>query len=106
MTLINTIAIDPEDLKKLNQLISKYLTGTAVWAFGSRVKGTSRSDSDLDLVVFSMPKQQSQVHQLKEALDESNLPFRVDMLVWDEISKEFRENIEKQFVVLQDSESE
>lgn len=103
MALKKSIDIVAGDLKILRQLLSGYLPDTAVRAFGSRVKGTSRPDSDLDLVVFATPQQKSHVHQLKEALDESNLPFRVDLLVWDEISEEFRENIKEQFFVLQDT---
>jgi hypothetical protein len=51
-------------------------------------------------VVFSKPDQKSKVHELREALDDSALPFRVDVLVWDEISEAFRENIQKKYLVL------
>jgi predicted nucleotidyltransferase len=82
------------------ELLQTYLPGTTVWAFGSRVKFTSRPESDLDLVAFISPGQKDRLAELKEALDESDLPFRVDVLNWDGIPDNFKTNIEKKYVVL------
>ena len=76
------------------KLLQMYLPDTRVWAYGSRVKRCSTPRSDLDLVVFSTPEQRDQVVELHEALDESDLPFRVDLFVWDSMPDEFREEIE------------
>lgn len=100
MGLTPDIDVADKDLLVLRELFANHLPDTEVWAFGSRVKGTARKDSDLDLVVFSKPDQKSKVHALREALDESALPFRVDVLVWDDISEAFRENIRKKYWVL------
>lgn len=98
---INTsIDVQTKYLKILRDLLNKHLPNTQVWAFGSRVKWTSRPDSDLDLVVFTTKEQSRQVHNLKDALQESSLPFRVDVLVWDNIPDTFRENILQQYFVL------
>jgi len=100
MGIIASIDISEEQRQILLDLLSKYLANTQVWAFGSRVKWTTRSNSDLDLVVFSSPEQDSHVSALKEALEESNLPFRVDLLVWDKLPENFQRNIEEGYVVL------
>ena len=81
-------------------LLGQYLAGVSVWAFGSRVKGTARADSDLDLVVFSTPEQFSSVQELREAFDESSLPFSVDVLIWNDISESFRKNISEKYSVV------
>jgi type I restriction enzyme S subunit len=94
------INITPGQLQLLGELLNKYLPRTQVWAFGSRVKGTSRTNSDLDLVVFSTQDQMSAVNVLKEAFDESSLPFSVDVLIWDQISESFRQNILERYAVL------
>ena len=60
------------------KLLQLHLPDTRVWAYGSRVKRSSTPRSDLDLVVFSTLEQRDQVVELQEALDESDLPFRVD----------------------------
>ena len=39
---------------------------------------------------------------LREAFEESDLPFRVDFFVWDEIPEIFHENIKSEYVVFQE----
>ena len=81
-------------------LLERYLPGTTAWAYGSRVTGTSRPQSDLDLVVFTTPAQSGQVGALREAFEESNLPFRVDLFVWNEVPESFRRGIESEHAAL------
>lgn len=100
MGVSRPIDVEPKHLKILLGLLENHLPGVSVWVFGSRVKWTSRPDSDLDLVVFAKPEQSRNVHALKEALEESSLPFRVDVLVWDVISNAFHDNIRKDYVEL------
>ena len=76
------------------KLLRTHLPGTRVWAYGSRVKRSATHRSDLDLVVFSTREQRDQVVELREAFDESDLPFRVDLFVWDSMPDGFREGIE------------
>ena len=80
--------------------LNKYIPNTGVWAYGSRVNGQSKSSSDLDLVVFASEEQLEQVSALREAFEESNLPFRVDLFVWDNLSDAFKKAIKKKYVVL------
>jgi type I restriction enzyme S subunit len=87
------IDITLEQRENLLALLRHHIPGVTVWAYGSRVKHTARPNSDLDLVVFSAPVQRPQVSALKDALDESNLPFRVDLHVWDEIPVRFHDII-------------
>ena len=62
--------------------------------------GTSSSKSDLDLVALAKRDQIAAVADLREAFEESFLPFRVDLWVWDEVPASFREGIEANHVVL------
>ncbi|HZY37344.1 MAG TPA: restriction endonuclease subunit S [Mucilaginibacter sp.] len=96
--------ITTRDHKTLKYLLNAYLPGTTVWAFGSRVKFTSKPESDLDLVIFTPEK--FLLAELKDAFAESDLPFKVDILDWDIIPDNFKQNIEKDYVVLQDASEE
>ena len=49
------------------------------------------------------PGQRESFFKLKDAFEESDLPFRVDLFVWDEIPSQFQENIRQEYVVLQTS---
>ena len=66
------------------------------------MKWTSTPKSDLDIVVFATPEQRPQVGDLREAFEESNLPFRVDLFVWDGVPESFRGQIEAEHVPLVD----
>lgn len=93
------IAITTEQRQALLALLHRFIPGVDVWAYGSRVKGTARPNSDLDLVVFTSPAQRSLVAELKDELAESSaIPFIVDLHVWDEVPERFREIIREEYV--------
>ena len=91
--MTNKLDISTGAFNILSDLLNKHLPNTEVWAYGSRVKGKARRASDLDLVAFTTPRQRPQVYDLKEAFEESILPFRVDLMIWDELPKSFQDEI-------------
>ena len=101
--MTDAIDLTTEQRHTLSDLLRRYIPGVAVWAYGSRVKWTARPNSDLDLVAFTTPAHRSQVSDLKDALGESNLPFLVDLHVWDDVPERFREIIRKEYVVIQEA---
>ena len=100
MGLDRTIDITAEQRKIVLALIERHLPNTTAWVYGSRAKWTARPQSDLDLVVFATPEQNGQVGELREAFEESNLPFRVDLFVWDTVPEQFRKHIKRDHVVV------
>jgi len=100
---------DPKDIditttqcRTILELLKRYIPDTRVWAYGSRVKRCSTVKSDLDMVAFSTPEQRLAISDLREAFEESSLPFRVDLFVWDEVPAPFCRQIEAARSVLQD----
>jgi predicted nucleotidyltransferase len=76
-----------------------------VRAFGSRVNWTAKGYSDLDLAVVGSGKlSDDTLRHLREAFEESDLPFRVDVLDWHAASPAFQKVIEKQYKIVQKSE--
>ena len=100
MGVDRTIDITAGQRKTILTLLERHLPGTEAWVYGSRAKWTSQPQSDLDLVVFAAPKQRRRVGNLREAFEESDLPFRVDLFVWDEVPETFRDQIEAEHAVL------
>ncbi len=100
MEIDRAIDITAEQRKTVLALLEKHLPNTAAWVYGSRAKWTSRPQSDLDLVVFATPEENGRVSDLREAFEESNLPFRVDLFIWDEVPEQFRKQIEAEHVDL------
>ena len=100
MGIDQAIDITGEQRKTILALLERHLPNTTAWVYGSRAKWTSRPQSDLDFVVFATPEQARQVSDLREVFEESNLPFRVDLFVWDDVPESFRRQIEAEHVVL------
>lgn len=100
MAVVDAIDINSQQKKIITDFLSYYLPNTTVWAYGSRVKWNSRPESDLDITVFSTPEQSRAVFELRDAFEESDLVFSVDVLVWDQIPDSFKKNIKKDYFVL------
>ena len=93
--------IEEKHLATLLQILNEHVPEWEVWAFGSRVSGRARRGSDLDLVlVGSEPVPIERLGALFEALEESSLPFFVDVLDWHGIPASFRNNIEKERILI------
>ena len=102
--MTDAIDISVGDHKLVLDLLKQHLPNVVVWAYGSRVKWTARPQSDLDLVAFASCEQKAAVFNLREALEESSLPFPVDLFIWDELPESFRKRIEAEHVVLVEGE--
>ncbi len=94
------IDITTAQRKLILDLLGKHLPNTSAWAYGSRVTWKARPQSDLDMVVFATPEKAHAVANLKEAFEESDLPFRVDLFAWYEVPEQFQKNIMAEHVVL------
>ena len=83
-------------------ILQRHVPRQEVWAFGSRIQGKARPTSDLDLAVITEePLAFGVLERLREAFAESNLPMKVDVLDWSDISEEFRGVILPQKIVVQ-----
>jgi predicted nucleotidyltransferase len=58
--------------------------------FGSRAAGTARRYSDIDVGLAGEPLLFDQLGRLREALEDSELPYRVDVVNLAETSDQFR----------------
>ncbi|MFK0572762.1 nucleotidyltransferase family protein [Endozoicomonas sp.] len=97
---MNQLDIQPQHLQLLRDMLNHHLPGVQIRAYGSRVTGHSHPASDLDLVAFSSPQQEASVSALREALEESSLPFRVDFFVWSQVPESFQRNILQNYVII------
>ena len=69
-------------------------------AFGSRVKGSYKEYSDLDLC-YQVDIPDSVIASLMEAFEESDLPFKVDIVAWKRCSAEFQQMIVEDLVPIE-----
>ena len=102
--VLERLDMQARHLALLRELLHQLLPQVEVWAYGSRVNGDGHEASDLDLVVRQPadPKQGTPaLWEVKEALVESNLPIRVDVVDWAHIPASFHREIERAYVVVQ-----
>ncbi len=104
MGIVNKADISPKNLKIIENILAAFFPDTKVWAYGSRAKWTARPTSDLDMVIFSDASNKRKLSQLREAFEESDLPFEVDAFLWDLVPDNFRPHILESYVVLQDKQ--
>ncbi len=96
------IDLRPDFLETLRRLLAEIVPECEVRVFGSRYHWMAAKASDLDLALVGPGKLHwKTMARLTAALEESNLPFRVDVLDWYAISPEFQRVIEDGYEVIQ-----
>lgn len=96
------LQVPVEHLPVIEEILRRHVPDREVWAFGSRVKGTAKDTSDLDLVVRGeSPLPFAVLGGLRDDFSESNLPYRVDVVDWASTSDAFRAIIEQDWRVVQ-----
>ena len=94
--------IKPEHVAIIKGILLEFLPGVEVRVFGSRVNGVFKDWSDVDLAIAGPTRVDPKVlTRLKGAFEDSDLPYRVDLLDWNDISPEFRELIQARCETIQ-----
>ena len=79
--------IDPKHLSIVLEILKKY--PFTFYAFGSRVKGNQKKFSDLDLCfIENIPG--NMLSQIDEDFEESDLPYKVDVIDWRACDETFK----------------
>ncbi len=89
------IHVDKKHADIIYAILNKY--PYTFYAFGSRVKGTQKKFSDLDLCYKEIIPSVVMA-RLEEEFEESNLPFKVDIVDWNRCTEEFQQKIKDDLV--------
>jgi uncharacterized protein len=85
-----------EILKKNLQEVFGTQTDVRVYIFGSRATGKYRKNSDIDLALQSKTIDlEKKIYVLKERLEDSKIPYKLDIVNWDSILKDYLPQIKK-----------
>lgn len=92
-----TVDVPARALDAVLRTLAHHVPNRTVCVMGSRANGRSKAFSDLDLVIMGdEPLDLCTLAQLRDAFDESSLPFAVDIIEWASASDAFRRVIAKQ----------
>jgi predicted nucleotidyltransferase len=100
------VTIRPRDLEIVKAILNSTLKPEkpmhdSVFVFGSRASGTTKRAADLDLAIdLGRPMTPSEASTLAEEFEESDLPYRVDVVDLHDVSAEFKTIIENQKIPL------
>jgi predicted nucleotidyltransferase len=92
---MKSIQLEERHFRIVNDIFKKY--EVKAYVFGSRARNTAKPLSDLDLCLKD-DYDKSTVRKLQDAFEESDLPFKVDIVIWSEISESFIKHIEKDLI--------
>jgi predicted nucleotidyltransferase len=94
------IDLKSEHLSIVKNILRLHLPSSSkVWLFGSRSTGNAKKFSDIDLLIdtgFIIPLKK--ITELNLAFEESNLPYKVDIVDAAAISEPFLINIQSQLI--------
>ena len=92
------IDIKRKYLDKLTDIFNAYCPKAEIWAYGSRIKNESHSGSDLDLTVKTFNEEGKSIAELREILNDSDIPFLIEIQEFDRLPEAFRDEILKKYV--------
>ena len=90
-----------KEINKLKEILSRYIdvTKNEVYCFGSRATGTNRPNSDIDILILDHNLiEPSSIAKLTEEFEESNIPYKVDIVLRSRITEEFYNKIKTSLI--------
>ena len=84
------IVLTGDELRTVTQVLARLAPQPQAIAFGSRVRtgaqaATLMAHADLDIALFGPPLEPHDMFVLRDAFSESDLPFRVDICMHDDL---------------------
>lgn len=93
------IQLKPKHHKIVSDIVKQF--PFQFYVYGSRAKGAAREFSDLDICIMEGSPTIRQLDKLDELFEESDLPFTVDVIVWNKISKNFQDLIKNDLILFE-----
>lgn len=85
------IKLSENELRTVKNILKNYASNYEVLVFGSRVAGNTHEYSDIDIALRGTDKIDLLVlAAIKDEFQNSDLPFRVDIIDFNRVSSEFQ----------------
>ncbi len=91
-----TFGLSTETIQKISTILNEYKIIDKVLIYGSRAKGNYKNGSDIDLTLLGKNIDASILLSLHQKLEESDLPYKFDISVYDKIdNKDLKDHINR-----------
>ena len=97
------LGITVDEQKIVQCILRSIIPDKTVWVIGSRITAKHKPYSDLDLLVMGdegLPL--AAIADFRDAFSKSDLPFKVDLVLWSALNDNFKQLFKQNHVVLQD----
>ena len=89
------ISVSSKEFDIIINILHSHIKKGKVYAFGSRHKNNNRKFSDLDIAIDTGEKLSFEfLNILKDAFEENDLPYRVDIIDYNNISDKFKKIVD------------
>jgi predicted nucleotidyltransferase len=96
--------LNQQTYQQLNTLLLSPIKalGFNIYLFGSRAKGTHHPFSDVDLLLVGDKnnEQETQISIYRESIENSDFPYKVDIVFDTDLAKSYREQVEKEKILI------
>lgn len=96
-------------LSEVHTILSQYLcfSGVEFYLFGSWARGEERASSDIDIAVsYKQELMPGTLVELREAFEESTIPYHVEIVDLNKSDKSFRDKVLKEGILWSDYSNE
>lgn len=83
--------LEPEFIFLIKSCVKKNFPQAKIFIFGSRAKENNRKFSDIDIAIKDSKINSQKLAKTRFELEESNLPYKVDLVDYDELDKKILE---------------
>lgn len=83
--------LEKEFVLLIKNCVKKYFPNAKIFIFGSRAKENNRKFSDIDIAIKDSKINSQKLAKTRFELEESNLPYKVDLVDYDELDKKILE---------------
>ena len=95
--------VDEKYQKKLIEIIEKYIPECKIFLFGSRAQQCNTESSDIDIAIdVGRELKSSLLGKIREEIEESTIPYFVDVVDVNNVSDKMKEQIFKYGVLWKD----
>ncbi|MBZ0200636.1 MAG: nucleotidyltransferase domain-containing protein [Ignavibacteriaceae bacterium] len=88
--------LSEETINKINTVFNEYSSVEKVIIYGSRVKGTNKNGSDIDLTLYGTNLSLHVQQKIEIELDDLMLPYKIDLSIYTKIKNyDLKEHIDR-----------
>lgn len=98
------VKLNSKYISILTKIFDRYCKNAEIWAYGSRVDGDCHGGSDLDIVVVDFNDNGKNLCELKQLINDSDIPILVDISEFNSLPPSFQNEIRKNHEVFYKSD--